>query len=51
MTIEALRQAIARLITARAEAHGNKAEQARINAKLDKLYEIKTIALGGGKQC
>lgn len=45
MTIEALRQAIARLIIARAEAHGNKAEQERINAKLDKLYEIKYIAL------
>lgn len=50
MTIEALKQAIARLIIARAEAHGNKAEQARINAKLDKLYEIKTIALGGGNK-
>ena len=47
MTIEALKQAIARLIIARAEAHGNKAEQERINAKLDKLYEIKRIALGG----
>ena len=45
MTIEALKQAIARLIIARAEAHGNKAEQARINAKLDKLYEIKYIVL------
>lgn len=45
MTIEALRQAIARLIIARAEAHGNKAEQERINAKLDKLYEIKYIVL------
>lgn len=50
MTIEALRQAIARLITARAEAHGDKAEQARINAKLDKLYEIKTIALRGNER-
>lgn len=45
MTIEALKQAIARLIIARAEAHGNKPEQARINAKLDKLYELKRIAL------
>lgn len=45
MTIDALKQAIARLITARAEAHGNKAEQERINAKLDKLYELKRIAL------
>ena len=45
MTIEALRQAIARLIIARAEAHGNKPEQERINAKLDKLYELKRIVL------
>lgn len=45
MTIEALKQAIARLIIARAEAHGNKAEQERINAKLGKLYELKRIAL------
>ena len=45
MTIEALKQAIARLIIARAEAHGNKAEQERINAKLDKLYELKRIVL------
>lgn len=45
MTIEALKQAIARLIIARAEAHGNKPEQERINAKLDKLYELKRIVL------
>ena len=45
MTLEALRQAIARLIIARAEAHGNEAEQARINAKLDKLYNLKYTML------
>ena len=41
MTLEALKNAIARLIVARREAHGNEAEEARINAKLDKLYNLK----------
>ena len=45
MTLEALKNAIAKLIIARREAHGNEAEQARINAKLDKLYEKKYIML------
>ena len=45
MTFEALQQAIANLIIARAEAHGNEAEQARINAKLDKLYNLKYTML------
>ena len=45
MTFEALRNAIARLIIARAEAHGNEAEQTRINAKLDKLYNLKYTML------
>ncbi len=45
MTFEALQNAIARLIIARAEAQGNEAEQARINAKLDKLYEKKYIMI------
>lgn len=45
MTFEALQQAIARLIIARAEAHGNEAEQARINTKLDKLYNLKYTLL------
>ena len=45
MTIQALKQAIARLIILRTEAHGNKDEQQRINAKLDKLYELKAILL------
>ena len=40
MTLEALKNAIARLIIARAEAHGNQAEQARINAQLDNLYNL-----------
>ena len=45
MTLEALKNAIAKLIIARAEAHGNKTEQARINAKLDKLYALKYTLL------
>lgn len=45
MTFEALQNAIARLIVARREAHGNEAEQARINAKLDKLYDLKHTML------
>lgn len=45
MTLEALQQAIARLIITRAEAHGNEAEQARINAKLEKLYALKYTLL------
>lgn len=45
MTFEALQQAIARLIIARAEAHGNETEQARINAKLEKLYALKYTLL------
>ena len=45
MTFEALQQAIARLIIARAEAHGNEAEQARITAKLEKLYNLKYTML------
>ena len=51
MTFEALQNAIARLIVARREAHGNEAEQARINAKLDKLYNLKyTILEQAAKQ-
>lgn len=45
MTLEAIRAAIGRLILARAAAHGDKEEQNRINAKLDKLYNIKFILL------
>lgn len=45
MTLEALKNAIAQLIIARREAHGNQAEQARINAKLDKLYNLKYTML------
>lgn len=49
MTIEALKQAIARLIIKRAEAHGDHEEQARINKKLDKLYELKYTMLSQQK--
>ena len=45
MTLEALQNAIARLIVARRDAHGDEAEQARINAKLDKLYSLKYTML------
>lgn len=49
MTISAINAAIGRLILARQAAHGNKNEQTRINAKLDKLYEIKFILLSQKK--
>lgn len=45
MTLEALQNAIAKLIIARREAHGNESEQDRINTKLDKLYDLKYTML------
>ena len=45
MTIEALKEAIAKLIVKRAEAHGDAEEQGRINAKLEKLYNLKYLAI------
>lgn len=45
MTLENLNFKIGQLIQQRAAAHGNEAEQARLNTKLDKLYEIKHTAL------
>ena len=45
MTLKALQQAIANLLVARREAHGNQAEQDRINAKLEKLYALKYTLL------
>jgi hypothetical protein len=45
LTIGAINEAIKRLIIKRREAHGNEEEQRRINAKLEKLYDIKHIAL------
>lgn len=45
MTFDALTYAIARLIIARRNAHGNPQEQARINAKLTKLYDLKYLML------
>ena len=45
MTLEALKNAIANLLVARREAHGNQAEQDRITAKLDKLYNLKYTLL------
>ena len=49
MTLDALNQAIARLIIARRKAHGNYAEQDRIGAKLTKLYDLKAIMLSQGE--
>ena len=45
MTLEAINYAIARLIIVRREAHGDPAEQERINIKLNKLYNLKFIML------
>ena len=45
MTIDAINEAIKRLIIKRREAQGNQAEQERINEKLNKLYNIKFLAL------
>ena len=45
MTLEALQNAIANLLVARREAHGNEAEQARITAKREKLYALKYTLL------
>lgn len=45
MTYEALEAAIANLIDKRRKAHGNDEEQARINAKLTKLYDLKYTML------
>lgn len=45
MTLQALNEAIKRLIIARREAHGDSAEQDRLNAKLTKLYDLKELAL------
>lgn len=45
MTIEFLKNAIARLIKKRAELHGQPGEQEKINKRLTKLYDLKYIAL------
>lgn len=45
MTFETLKEAIKRLIVKRAEAHGDQAEQERINTKLTKLYDLKAVML------
>lgn len=45
MTLEALMEAIRRLIIKRREARNDYAEQERINAKLDKLYNLKRVIL------
>lgn len=50
MTLKALQEAIRRLIIARAEATGDEAEQARLNAKLDKLYNLKYTMLEQASQ-
>lgn len=45
MTIDALRNAIGRLLIARRNADGNQVEQDRITAKLTKLYNLKYTML------
>ena len=45
MTYDALMYAIENLIEKRRQAHGNDQEQARINAKLTKLYDLKYTML------
>jgi hypothetical protein len=49
MTYEALMHAISNLIEKRRKAHGNDQEQARINAKLTKLYDLKYVMLAQQK--
>lgn len=45
MTLQALNNAIGKLIMQRWSAYNNITEQDRINAKLDKLYNLKRILL------
>lgn len=49
MTLQALQEAIARLIEKRAENHGNAEEQERISKKLTKLYDLKFTLLSQSK--
>lgn len=52
MTLQALNHSIAHLMQLREQAHGNDCEQARINAKLTKLYTLKqTMLEQGGAVC
>lgn len=48
MTYESLMHAINRLKELREKAHGNYAEQERLNAKLTKLYELRAIMIQQG---
>ena len=43
MTLEAVENAIARLIVSRRENADDEQEQAKINAKLTKLYDIRNL--------
>jgi len=45
MTIQSITYAIARLIKKRKKFTGDDEEQSKINCKLDKLYDLKYIAL------
>lgn len=51
MTLEAIMEAIKRLIIKRREAHNNIEEQERINAKLTKLYDLKRLMLAQKQGC
>ena len=43
MTLQALEEAIRKLIIKRKQSHDNYAEQDRINTKLTKLYDLKWV--------
>ena len=43
MTLEAVENAIARLIVSRRECSDDEQEQAKINAKLTKLYDFRNL--------
>lgn len=45
MTIQSITYAIARLIKKRKKFTGDDEEQAKINCKLDKLYDLKYLAI------
>ena len=45
MTIDSIKYAIARLITKRSQLTGDDNAQFEINQKLDKLYDLKYLAI------
>lgn len=49
LTLQMINEQIARLMELRAKAHGNDAEQARINADLSLLYDRKWAEMRSSK--